>query len=72
MSVTRLFVEPGVIGEGTESLVSQIGGERIDGVSAEAIDYAALVLSLVEKIKELPIRIPLRFDAVVDIRPVKA
>ena len=52
MPVARLLIESGVIWQCTESFVTKIGGKRVNGVSAEAINYPALVLSLVEEIEE--------------------
>jgi hypothetical protein len=47
VSVAGLLIESGVIRERAESFFSKIGGKRVDGVSAEAVDYPALVFSIV-------------------------
>src|SRR5205807_965124 len=70
--IPNLFVESGVVRQRVKSLVAKVGGQGIDRASAEAINYSALVLSFVEIVEQLAVRVSLWLDPVINIRAIKA
>ena len=71
MPIARLFVEAGMIRKCAESFLAKVSRKRVDGVSAKAINYAALIFSVIEKFKKLSVRFLLWPNGVVNILSIE-